>query len=55
MKEMAALLAEELNGSAAGSHTVSLYDDYVDIVRHVSGIQVLCAISLCIFRQMMED
>ena len=55
MKEMAASLAEELNGSAAGSHTVALYDDYVDIVRHVAGIRVLCAVSLGIFRQMMED
>ena len=55
MKEMAASLAEELNGSAAGSHTVALHDDYVDIVRHVAGIRVLCAVSLGIFRQMMED
>lgn len=52
---MAASLAEELNGSAAGSHTVTLHDDYVDIVRHVAGIRVLCAVSLGIFLQMMED
>ena len=56
MKEMAVSLAEELNGKSAGSsHAIELHDDYVDIVRHVAGIRVLCAVSLGIFRQMMED
>lgn len=56
MKEMAVSLVEELNGKSAGSsHAIELHDDYVDIVRHVAGIRVLCAVSLGIFRQMMED
>jgi hypothetical protein len=56
MKEMAVSLVEELNGKSAGSsHAIELHDDYVDIVRHTAGIRVLCAVSLGIFRQMMED
>lgn len=56
MKEMAVSLVEELNGKNAGSsHAIELHDGYVDIVRHVAGIRVLCAVSLGIFRQMMED
>lgn len=57
MKEMALSLVEELNGKSAGSsHAIELHDDgFVDIVRHTkSGMRVLCAISLGIFRQMAE-
>ena len=58
MKEMALSLVEELNGKSAGSsHAIELHDDgFVDIVRHTeSGMRVLCAISLGLFRQMTES
>lgn len=58
MKDMALSLVEELNAKRAGSsHAVELHSDdgYVDIVRHTeSGMLVLCAVSLGIFRQMTE-
>lgn len=57
MKEMAVSLVEELNGKSAGSsHAVELGPTgLVDIVRHTeSGLRVICAVSLGLFRQMAE-